>query len=158
MDTQWIVVITGLISGGFAYLGTKITHKPTIEKTNAAISDSLFKSYSLENQRMRQENDELRRENQTLRQEFQEMKESVSKELEKFKHDFESERKDFQSQIRSLEIEIGHVTAERDKLKDAYQEVSKDLDIVKNQLASLKLENHELIQDKMNLIDKLNNN
>ena len=95
-EENLVILVTGLFTFISGILATRWKSRPTIEKTNADISQSLFSMYQSENNRLLEEINALRLE------------------VKEIKLQFEQEAKGYKKRIEELEDEID-VKEDREK-------------------------------------------
>lgn len=118
-EENLVVLVTGFFTFIGGILATRWKSRPSIEKTNADISQSLFSMYQSENKRLIEEINALRLE------------------VKEIKTQFEQEAKGYKKRIQELEDEI-------DKKEDREKDILSELKQSNDNYAILEKENTEL--------------
>lgn len=118
-EENLVVLVTGLFTFIGGIIATRWKSRPSIEKTNADISQSLFSMYQSENKRLIEEINALR------------------SEVKEIKMQFEEEAKGYKRRIEELEDEI-------DEKEDRVKGILSELKQSNENYALLEKENKEL--------------
>ena len=120
-EENLVVLVTGFFTFIGGILATRWKSRPTIEKTNADISQSLFSMYQSENKRLLEEINALRLE------------------VKEVKMQFEQEAKGYKKRIEELESEVDEKEDREKKILSKLKESNDNYTVLEKENKELKL-------------------
>lgn len=101
--TTIIVALISLVSGFLAYLGSKLTGKSSLEKTNVDNANTLFEKY-------------------------QKLNDDLQRKVDRLEQDIENIKTKYEKEIRYYESEVERLTKENEILKIEIADLRKEVE------------------------------
>ena len=120
-EENLVVLVTGFFTFIGGVMATRWKSRPTIEKTNADISQSLFSMYQNENKRLLEEINALRLE------------------VKEIKMQFEQEAKGYKKRIEELENEVNEKEDREKKILSKLKQSNDNYSVLEKENEELKL-------------------